>query len=211
VTAGFTGIPEEALEFWTGLAADNSKAYWTAHRSEFDRYVATPTQELVDALSGEFGPLKVFRPYRDVRFSRDKQPYKLQTSLVTTESERGLLYLQLGLDGLLVAGGFYQPDTATLSSFRTAVDEPRVAASFDRITQTLAGEGLNLDGDPLRTAPRGWPKGHPRIDLLRLRNLALVRHEPLQEWMHTPRLLDEVQATWRRLQTWNEWLREHVR
>lgn len=121
-----------------------------------------------------------------------------------------MLYLQLSLDGLLLAGGGYQPSTETLSRFRDAVDDTRHATSFDQTVASLIGDGFTLDGNPLKTAPRGWPKDHPRIDLLRLRNLAMTRTYPLQRWLHTPECVDVVSAAWRRLEDWNVWLVDHV-
>ena len=72
----FSGWPEEALDFYDGLAADNSKTYWTANRPVYDELVLGPMAELVEELAAEFGDTKIFRPYRDVRFSKDKTPYK---------------------------------------------------------------------------------------------------------------------------------------
>src|ERR1051325_11884594 len=72
----FRGWPAEALEFYEGLEADNSKTYWTAHKTVYDEKVHAPMLALLAELEPEFGAGKIFRPYRDVRFSADKSPYK---------------------------------------------------------------------------------------------------------------------------------------
>ena len=72
----FSGWPIEAVEFYEGLAADNSKTYWMAHKGVYDESVYAPMAALLAELAGEFGAGKIFRPYRDVRFSKDKTPYK---------------------------------------------------------------------------------------------------------------------------------------
>src|SRR4029453_11507429 len=72
----FTGWPAEAVQFYRGLEADNSKAYWTAHRAEYHALFPAPMQALLEHLADEFGEGHVFRPYRDIRFSADKSPYK---------------------------------------------------------------------------------------------------------------------------------------
>ncbi|TAL12327.1 MAG: DUF2461 family protein, partial [Frankiales bacterium] len=72
----FEGFPEEALVFYEGLEADNTKAYWTDHKALYDRTVKAPMEALLAQLEPEFGPATFFRPYRDVRFSKDKTPYK---------------------------------------------------------------------------------------------------------------------------------------
>ena len=90
----FDGWPEEALEFYEGLTADNSKAYWTAHKAVYEDAVLRPMTELVEELAAEFGEAKIFRPYRDVRFSADKSPYKTHIGAVI-----GTGYVQLSADG----------------------------------------------------------------------------------------------------------------
>jgi uncharacterized protein (DUF2461 family) len=72
----FSGWPTAALEFYEGLETDNSKAYWTSHKAVYQEQVLRPMEELLEDLAGEFGPSKIFRPYRDIRFSNDKTPYK---------------------------------------------------------------------------------------------------------------------------------------
>jgi len=72
----FSGWPEEVLDFYEGLIADNSKTYWTAHKPVYDGKIHRPMAELTEELAAEFGEPKIFRPYRDVRFSADKTPYK---------------------------------------------------------------------------------------------------------------------------------------
>ena len=72
----FRGWKAEALEFFDGLEADNSKAYWQAHKTEYETLVRAPMEALLIELEPEWGEGRVFRPYRDVRFSKDKSPYK---------------------------------------------------------------------------------------------------------------------------------------
>src|ERR1700733_6246871 len=99
----FRGWPEEAIEFFEGLEADNSKAYWTQNKETYERCVRAPMVELVDELSGRFGEAKIFRPYRDIRFSKDKSPYK--TNVAAAVGSSG--YVTLSADGLGVGAGLY--------------------------------------------------------------------------------------------------------
>ncbi len=98
----------------------------------------------------------------------------------------------------------------TLNRFRTAISDPDVAGSLDAELASLADDGFDLDGDELRTVPRGWARDHPRLDLLRLRNLALARPPQTEPWLHTAECLDRVVAAWDRLDVWNAWLHTHV-
>ncbi len=97
----FTGFPIEGVEFYEQLAADNSRAFWQANKARYDEYVKQPMLELTVDLA-EFGPIHLFRPYNDVRFSKNKPPYKTQQGAYG-ESEGGTGYdvqlLRRGSDG----------------------------------------------------------------------------------------------------------------
>ena len=207
--AGFRGFGPDALTFYEGLAVDNSKAYWQAHKDVYERDVAGPLRALAEELEDEFGPAKVFRPYRDVRFSADKRPYKENAALVV--EERGALYVSLSLEGLFVAAGYYQPSRDQLERFRALQDDEKVTADLDRLLSRLARRGYPLgEGDPVRTAPRGYRQDHPRIEFLRRRSLTVsALHEPA-EWLHTRECLDVVRNGWRTCRERNTWLHDHV-
>ena len=114
----FAGFGEGAVEFYDGLLADNSKAYWTDHRAVYERDVLAPMQALLAVLEPEFGTGKIFRPYRDVRFSRDKTPYKTAQGAIV-----GPFYVQVSAEGLMAAGGGYRWEPGQVTRFRTAVDD----------------------------------------------------------------------------------------
>ena len=96
----FKGWPDSALAFYEGLEADNSKAYWLDHKDVYERDVKGPMEALLTELSTEFGEWRLFRPYRDTRFSRDKSPYKTNVA-----ARIGDGYVHLSADGLLVGAG----------------------------------------------------------------------------------------------------------
>src|SRR5438552_699759 len=113
----FSGWPAEALDFYEGLEADNSKTYWLANKSTYDDCVLRPMQELLAELEPEFGAGKIFRPYRDVRFSADKTPYK--TAIGATLAGGG--YLQVSVNGLGSGCGMYHLEPEQLTRFRDAI------------------------------------------------------------------------------------------
>src|SRR5438552_9962360 len=98
----FRGFPPEAISFYEGLEADNSKTYWTAHKDVYERAVKEPMEALCAELDGEFGPLRMFRPYRDVRFSKDKSPYKTAAAAANEAEHGDVYYLHLSSSGLFV-------------------------------------------------------------------------------------------------------------
>ena len=119
----FEGFPDEGLVFYEGLEADNSKTYWMQHRQAYDDAVRTPMQALLDELAPEFGSPKLFRPYRDVRFSHDKTPYKTHQGAVVNPEGRGAgaWYVQLSADGLRGSGGCWRLESDQVARYRRAV------------------------------------------------------------------------------------------
>lgn len=201
----FAGFGEYAVEFYDGLHADNSKAYWTDRREVYERDVRGPMQELLAACEPEFGPGKIFRPYRDVRFSNDKTPYKTHCGATV-----GGFYVQVGSDGLMAAGGRYQMAADQVKRFREAVDDARRGTDLERRLAALERAGVAVAGERLRTRPRGVDPDHPRLELLRHKALYGSRSWPPDDALHGSECLERVVGTWRALRPLTEWLDDHV-
>lgn len=206
----FTGWPVEAVEFYEGLQADNSKPYWQDHRDIYEQCVRAPMEQLLAELADEFGPGKLFRPYRDVRFSADKVPYKT-TCAATLGQGIGQSYVSFSADGLSAGGGLYMPDPATLQRFRTAVDREKSGTELATIVDGLHGAGYQtMAHEVLKTAPKGFPKDHPRIDLLRHKGIAMMKDWPVGAWLGTAEAKERVVTTLRAGVPLNEWLARYV-
>ncbi len=206
----FDGFPEQALEFYEGLEADNSKAYWTDHRATYDSCVRAPLEALLARLEPEFGRAKVFRPYRDVRFSRDRTPYKTAAAAAVGDDVQGGLYLQLSAAGLMLAGGAHGLATDQARRLRAAIADDRPGRTLVAVLDRLRAAGFTVEGDRLKRLPKDWGPDHPRADLLTLKTLfAVQQHEP-QEWLQSPETADRVAAAWRALGPLNTWLRDQV-
>jgi uncharacterized protein (TIGR02453 family) len=206
----FTGFGEGAVEFYDGLAADNSKAYWTDHRAVYERDVLAPMQALLAELEPEFGAGKIFRPYRDVRFSTDKTPYKTTCGAIA-----GPFYVEVSAAGLLAAGGQYRWVPDQLARFRAAVDDDRrgrdLEARLAAVTATdVDGAPPTLAGERLATRPRGVAPDHPRLELLRHRGLYAHRAWEPDDALHEAVTAQRVAATWRATRPLTEWLDDHV-
>ena len=202
----FHGWPIEAVEFYEGLEADNSKVYWQDHKSVYDRNVKAPMEELLAELADEFGTGKIFRPYRDVRFSADKTPYKTNCAATI-----GSGYVSFSADGLSVGGGLYMPDPKALARYRDAVAKEKSGAELATIVAALHKAGYDtMAHEVLKTAPRGYPKDHPRIDLLRHKGIAMMKTWPVGAWLGTKKAKDRVVETLRAGVPLNDWLARHV-
>ena len=200
------GIPAEAFEFYEHLAADPTKSWWDAHKGEYDTTVRAPLLALGEALADEFGTPKLFRPYRDVRFSKDKSPYKDHQGMYTELAEGVGYYLQVSATGLMAAGGWYSSGTEQVAQFRSAVGEEVPAATLRSVLDGVRAAGLEVGGEQLKSRPRGVAADHPNLDLLRYKTLyGQTSWEP-RAWMEGDELLARVRQTWSALQPLCEWL-----
>ncbi len=202
----FAGFPVEALDFYDDLEADNTKSFWAAHKHVWERSVRDPMVALTEELAPEFGPAKVFRPYRDVRFAKDKTPYKDHQGAFVGVAPATGWYVELGSPGIRVGAGFYDADGDRLGRIRAAVADDRRGGELVRLLAALDRRGWERRGDTLRTAPRGYPADHPRIGLLRHKSLTMTRSYGFEEVIHSPALLDRVRADWRAARPFVEWL-----
>ena len=158
----FKGWPDAALAFYEGLEADNSKAYWLDHKEVYERDVKAPMDALLAELTAEFGETKLFRPYRDTRFSRDKSPYKTAiaaTDRVGLRPALGRRALRRRRDVPHAAG----PARPLPQGGRADTS----GKNLEKVVATVTKSGLDVHAmEELKTAPKGYPKDHPRIELL---------------------------------------------
>ncbi|GAB92147.1 DUF2461 domain-containing protein [Gordonia rhizosphera] len=205
----FQGFPEAALDFYDDLEIDNSKVFWEAHKDLYRTAVAEPMAELTDALADEFGAAKIFRPYRDVRFSKDKTPYKTHQGAYVAVAPATGYYVQIGAPGVRVGAGFYDASAERLTAIRQAIDEQLHGAELVRIIDVLEAAGWEIGGERLKTAPRGWPADHPRIGLLRHKSLTVMRDYGFDEVIHSPELVDKIRTDWRETTPLVDWVVRH--
>ena len=202
----FHGWPAEALEFFDGLEADNSKTYWQAHKQDYETLVRGPMEALLAELAPEWGEGKIFRPYRDVRFSKDKSPYKTTIAAMVGEG-----YVQVSADGLAAGCGMWEMAADQLERYREAASEDASGAKLTALVVDARRAGLDvMSHGELKTAPRGYPKDHPRIELLRYKGLVTWRAWPAAAWLGTARAKDRVSGSFTASEPIRAWLNPHV-
>lgn len=207
---GFEGFPAEAFGFYERLTADNSKAFWATHKRDYEVFVRGPVVALVGELEAEFGPMAVFRPSRDTRFSADKSPYKTYQGAFAERFPGTGFYVQVSADGLAAGGGFHSHGPDQVERYRAAVSSGGPGSALAAIVAGLREDGMDLDGDRLETRPRGVPADHPRVELLRYRSLTAGRDWPPGPALNTRQALTLVHQTWEKLIPLCDWLFEHV-
>lgn len=202
----FRGWTDTALAFYEGLEMDNSKAYWQANKEAYEEAVRAPMEALLAELAPDWGDGKLFRPYRDVRFSNDKSPYKTHIGAIVGSS----YYVQLSADGLAAGCGMWEMATDQLARYRESVDDSRSGAALAREIERL-GTGIEVIAhQQLKTAPRSYPKDHPRIELLRYKGLATWREWEPAAWLSSPKAKDRVVTFFQASRPIAAWLEDHV-
>jgi len=200
----FDGWKGDFVGFFRGLELDNSKRYFEAHRRQYEVDVRKPMEELVAELEPLLGGSKIFRINRDIRFSADKSPYKLNIAAVV-----GTIYIHLDAHQLFLGTGAHNPDNAWLRRYREAVASPLGEELVNLVTR-MRTDGINVGGNPLKTAPRAYPPDHPRIEQLRWREVVAGRRFPIEPWIATTAAKDRVVETWDIMRPFADWLTEHV-
>ncbi len=202
----FNGFPVAALDFYEDLEMDNTKSYWEAHKATYLKAVKEPMTALCAGLAAEFGPAKIFRPHRDVRFAKDKAPYKNhQGAFVPTGPSTGW-YVEISARGVRTGAGFYEASGERLAAVRDGIVDDKAGPLLARRLQALDKAGWEIGGERLKTSPRGYPADHPRIDLLRHKSLTVGRWHGFAAVIHTPELLDVVRRDWQDAKPLLDWL-----
>lgn len=208
------GFGDEAYDWFAGLALDNSRDFFQAHRAIYDGAVKGPFEELLRESAKEFGGVpKTFRPNRDTRFSVDKRPYKTNIGGYL-EGAGAMCYLHVDGDGLMAATGYYMMANDQLARFRAALATVEEAAENEAelrgIIAAIEAEGLEVGGEGVKTAPKGFSKDHPAIDLLRRKSLTVSSVLSPDETEDPARCLAHAGHVWRTAKPLNAWLDRHV-
>jgi uncharacterized protein (TIGR02453 family) len=206
----FAGIPAAAFEFYAALEHNNNRGWWQDHKSTYDAAVKEPLAGLLAVLEPEFGEAKLFRPNRDIRFSLDKSPYKTAQGALVAVAEGTGYYIQLDAEGLLIGGGYHTHTPAQLARFRSAVDAPSSGAVLQRTVAQVEALGFAVEGETLKTVPRGFDKDHPRAGLLKHKSLAAGMHVGRPDWISTPEAAGEVARRWEELRPLVEWISRYA-
>ena len=207
--SAFTGFPDQALDFYDDLEVDNTRSFWEKHKATYDTCVKAPMTALCAALEPEFGQAKVFRPYRDVRFAKDKTPYKTHQGAFVAAGPATGWYVEISARGLRVGAGFYEASGGRLAAIRDAMADDITGPQLQELVARYDRDGWEIGGEQLKTSPRGYPAEHPRIDLLRRKQLFVGRPYGF-DGLDDPGVLDRVREDWRELRPLVEWIAAHA-
>ncbi|HEU4666161.1 MAG TPA: DUF2461 domain-containing protein [Arthrobacter sp.] len=206
----FQGIPAGAFGFYEGLEDNNNREWWQEHKDSYLSLVREPLSLLLAELEPRFGPAKLFRPNRDIRFSEDKSPYKTAQGAVASAQEGIGYYLQISAEGLLVGGGYHSHTPAQLARYRNSVDASSTGESLGQIVEAVAAAGFAVEGEKLKTVPRGYAREHPRAELLKHKSLSASVNLGRPDWLATPGAVPEIGKLWEDLRPLVDWVSRHA-
>jgi uncharacterized protein (TIGR02453 family) len=209
----FEGFSPAVRKWFQGLEADNSRDYFQAHRDFYEESVRGQMEALLDELSESFeGEVKMFRQNRDLRFSADKSPYKTQTYGVIRQSADAPhgLFASISSRGLVAGTGYYRMARDQLDRYREGVVDDKHGPRLQKAVEKAQSAGLELWGESLAGAPRGYLKDHPRIELLRRKSLALGATLKFGRGIGRSDGLRFITQTWKAAAPVAAWLDEHV-
>ena len=202
----FNGFPREALGFFKGLETHNDRGWFQAHKETYERACREPMQNLMAELEPGLGPSKIFRINRDIRFSRDKSLYKTHIAAVV-----GGYYVHLSKAGLYVGTGLYRPDPPALARLRSAIDRDASGRKLQTIVASLRRKRYKVEThESLSGTPKGYDMDHPRIDLLRMKDIVAGQKLGAGPWLSTRKALDRVERVMRDTTPFKHWLQRHV-
>ncbi|WP_372945020.1 DUF2461 domain-containing protein [Muriicola sp.] len=212
---GTERIGIEALDFLKKLSANNNRDWFEAHKSEFkslEKEVKSFYTSLMEALKkhDDIEKMKMFRIYRDVRFSKDKTPYKTHFAGSFSRAGkalRGGYYLRIKPGETFAAAGFWEPNKEDLYRIRKELEMD--ASEFRSVIQARGFRNTwgDLVGEELKTAPKGFDKEHPDIDLIRKKQFIFVRNFTDKEVL-SPGFLSEVDHSFRNIRPYFDLMSE---
>ena len=205
VAHGFKGFPREAFRFFSDLARNNNRDWFQPRKEVYESTCQEPLKALTVALDPPFGADRVSRIYRDIRFSKDKSPYKTHVSARVPGC-----VLWLSAEGLYVGTGLYMPDPPTLRRLREAIDRDVSGKALADLIKTLRKKGYAVDThEKVESVPRGYAADHPRLDLLRMKDIHAGRTLGPTE-LATAAAVTKVRKVCDDVAPLREWLMKHV-
>ncbi len=221
----FNGFPKACLEFFEALEQHNDREWFKDHRAAFESAVLAPARRYVEAMGERLRRMvpeihaepmvdkSIFRLHRDTRFSNDKRPFKTHLGIFLWEGEGRKLdcpgfYLHLEKDGLLIGGGNHCFSKDLLQAYREAVDDDETGPALERILDEAEARFPAGMDDAYKRVPRGYPRDHPRAELLKKKGVTLGEKTPVPTALHTREAIDYVFERFDKMVPLHKWLVE---
>lgn len=222
----YEGFPKETVAFLRAIDRNNDKSWFEDHRSEYENYWLEPAREFVDAVSARLQKIapvaaeprvngSIFRINRDVRFSKDKTPYKNHLDFWFWEGERRQavtgFYMRIGPKDLGLGAGSHGLQKEHLTTYRDRVVEPDAGKALVKAVKSVERAGFSVSGEHYKTVPRGYePESDLQARLLRYNALWCGGDEPIPNEVYSKDIVSYVIARWRKFAPIHRWLVANV-
>jgi uncharacterized protein (TIGR02453 family) len=220
-----SGIPTETFEFLDELSLNNNKTWFDAHKKEYEANLVEPLQEFIASLGGRLqqkypdavydtrtnGQGTLSRIYRDIRFSKDKTPYRTHLwgmfapKSAHQEGRPGFGF-SVAPEGLHLMAGIWMFPKEKLAAFRDAVVDPQRGAALDKAIAALRKNSLTVSGEHYKKVPAGYDSSHPRAKLLLHEGLYTYTDPMPPAEAAEPDLVDRVMDRYAQMAPLNRWL-----
>lgn len=223
-TTTFTGFPPEATRFFAKIKENNNKPWFEAHKKEYQTFVVEPTKAFILAMGQRLGKLapsiqydtrangsgSMMRIYRDVRFSKDKTPYKTWLGVIFWEgngkkTDNPGYYFGLESDGAGAHAGLHGFPKPFLEAYREAVIDDELGEELNTILTTMPS-AYTIGDKHYKRVPRGYDKEHPRADLLLYNSLVVSAPGFSTEAVSSPGFVDACFEHYRQMAPLQQWL-----
>jgi len=194
----FYNFPRETFSFLSDLSSNNYRAWFEANKARFRRVVEEPVEDFVSVMAARMTQAfkdvthlhaKVFRIHRDLRFSKDKTPYKTHIGIrfnedVSMNCATPFFYVQLEAENVLFVVGQKKFEGESIDRYRTAVMNEQSGRALEVLVRKFRANGADLQGDQWQRVPRGYPADHGRANLLRFKGLYVGQSLPVTNQVH---------------------------
>ena len=225
----FSGFSKDTFKFLKGLEKNNKKEWFEEHRETFEEEVLQPSLSFIAAMGEKLSSIapgivaipktdkSIFRIYKDVRFSKDKTPYKTHVGIFFWEGKRKKLenpgfYLQLNKGSIYVAGGLYIFPKDLLKPYRDAVVDPKKGKELRSIIKKITKNGRYKIGDThYKKVPRGYDPDHPNAELLLYNGIHAFCELPLPKEIYSSDFLDYCYGIFKDYSPLHAWVRSYIK
>ena len=222
----FSGFSNQTFGFLKGLDKNNDKQWFTAHRDDYEQHYLTPAFAFITAAGPVLEKLRpisylakvngsLFRIHRDVRFAKDKTPYKAHIDFWFWEGEKKAwaspgFFLRLGPKRLTLGAGMFSFEKPQLAQYRDAVVDAKSGAALTRVLASATKQGYTVGAPSQKKVPRGFDLGHPRADLLRHDGLHVELDIPIPKEAKQTEFIGYCRSHYKKLAKVSAWLSDNL-
>jgi uncharacterized protein (TIGR02453 family) len=219
----FNGYSKEFTKFFADLAMNNSKTWFNEHKKDYEQYVLEPSKLFVIAMGEKLYELSaninaipmvnksLFRLNRDVRFSKDKSPYKTNLGIFFWEGSRKRMecpgfYFHVEANNLMLGGGMYQFPKDLIEPYRKVVVHEKSGKELNNIIKRLKEEKIGLGGEHYKRVPQGYEPNHQNSELLKHNGLYSMVETKIPKEFYSDKLIDYCFDRFEKMHPLHKWL-----